>query len=82
MADREIILLHETAGQSWLRDMSSVAGFIALIGIGVLLDSTAMQWTGAVLGFLVIIGRMMRVFKDSRVTIAEARKRLDELEAE
>ena len=77
----EVILLHETAGQSWLRDMSSVAGFVALIGIGVILDSAAMQWSGAILGFVVIMGRTSRIVKDSRVTIAEARKRLDEIEA-
>lgn len=77
----EVILLHETTGQSWLRDASSVAGFVALIGIGVLLDSTALEWVGAIIGFAVIAGRMSRVIKDNRMTIPEARKRLDELEA-
>jgi hypothetical protein len=82
MSDRHIMIIHETVAQSWMRDASSVAGFVALIGIGVWLDSGAMQWTGAILGFLVIAGRMQRVWKDNRYTIEQARKRLDEIEAE
>ncbi len=82
MAKRpEVILLHETAGQSWRRDMSSVVGFVLLIGIGWLLDSSAMQWVGAILGFLVVGSNVARMSKDTRMTIEQARKRLDEIEA-
>lgn len=77
----EVILVHETPAKSWLRDLSSVACFVALIGIGVLLGSSAMQWTGAVLGFLVLLNHGARIDKDNRFTIADARKRLDEIEA-
>jgi hypothetical protein len=76
----EVILLHETATQSWLRDASSVAMFVALIGIGVYLESSAMQWVGALVGFLAIIGKVARVGKDNRYTIPKARARLDEIE--
>ncbi len=76
----EVILLHETALQSWLRDASSVAMFVGLIGIGVYLESSAMQWVGALVGFVVIIGKVARVGKDNRFTISDARKRLDEIE--
>lgn len=76
----EIILLHETALQSWIRDASSVVMFIALIGIGVYLDSSAMQWVGAILGFLVIIGKAINHQNNSKMTIHQARERLDALE--
>ncbi len=80
MADREVIIITESVRQSWLRDASSVAAFVALIGIGVVLDSNAMQWTGAILGFMTIIDRSVRLFRQNRFTLEEARKRLDEIE--
>ena len=81
MAERQIIIIKENARESWLRDTSSVVSFVALIGIGVVLDSSAMQWVGAVIGFFVILERSNRLFKSNRFTIEEARKRLDEIEA-
>ena len=81
MAERQIIIIKENARESWLRDTSSVVSFVALIGIGVVLDSSAMQWVGAVIGFFVILERSNRLFKSNRYTIEEARKRLDEIEA-
>ena len=81
MAERQIIFIKENARESWLRDTSSVFSFVALIGIGVVLDSSAMQWVGAVIGFFVILERSNRLFKSNRFTIEEARKRLDEIEA-
>jgi hypothetical protein len=80
MADRQIMIIKESARESWLRDTSSVVSFIALIGIGIVLDSSAMQWVGAILGFIVILERSNRLFKSNRFTIEEARKRLDEIE--
>ena len=77
----EVIILHETALQSWARGASSVVMFIALIGIGVYLDSSAMQWVGAILGFLVIIGKTISHQNRSKMTVEQARKRLDEIEA-
>lgn len=76
----EVIVLRETIGQGWMRDMSSFVEFVALIGIGILLDSAAMQWVGAILGFLFIGIHAIRLAKDNRMTIPEARKRLDEIE--
>lgn len=78
----EVILLRETPRQSWKSDMSSVVGFVLLIGIGVLLESNAMQWCGAILGFFTIGVKASRHAKDNRLTVEQARKRLDEIEAE
>lgn len=44
-----IILLHETALQSWLRDASSYCLIVAVIGTGWAMGSSAMQWLGFVL---------------------------------
>lgn len=76
----EVIIVTETALQGWMRDAGSAVMFIALIGIGVFLESNAMQWVGAIIGFIVIISRAMRIAKDNRYTIAKARARLDEIE--
>jgi hypothetical protein len=73
----EIIILHETVLQSWLIDASTFVMFLALISIGVFLDSSAMQWIGAIIGFFTIVGRASR----KRLSFDEARKRIDELEA-
>lgn len=76
----EVIILHETIAQSWGRDAASFALFASLIGLGVLLDSSVMQWVGALIGFLVICNHTGSFFKKNRMSIDQARKRLDELE--
>ena len=73
-----VILLTETVWQSWARDVSTVAAFIVLIGIGILLDSSAMQWTGAVVAFISVATRANGRVR--RLTISEARAELDRLE--
>jgi hypothetical protein len=77
----EVILLYETVAQSWARDASTFALLLCLIGMGVILQSSAMQWFGAVVGFIVICNRAGEAFKKNRMTIDQARKRLDEIEA-
>lgn len=79
MKERTVIVLHETPLQSWVRDASSVVMFITLIGIGVFLESNAMQWVGAILGFLVIIGKAANL--SNKMTVSEARAHLAALDA-
>ena len=74
----KVIVIHETVLQSYLIDTSTLFLFVSLIGIGVYLESTAMQWVGAIVGFFTLGGRISR---NGRKTIAEARKFLDDLEA-
>ncbi|WP_028753685.1 hypothetical protein [Rhizobium leucaenae] len=74
----EIIILHETVLQSYLVDSSTFLLFAALIGLGIYLDSAAMQWIGGILGMLTVCDRSMR---HSRMTVEQARKRLDEIAA-
>lgn len=79
MSKPEVIILHETVLQSWLIDASTFVMFLALIGIGVFLDSSAMQWIGAIIGFLTISSRAAG--RKNRLSFNGARKRIDELEA-
>jgi hypothetical protein len=76
--ETEIIILHETVLQSYLVDSSTFLLFVALIGVGVYLDSTVLQFIGGLMGIATICARHSR---HNRMTIDEARKRLDELEA-
>lgn len=76
----EVVIIHETVAKSWLRDLSTFTLFAALIGLGVLLDSGAMQWMGAIIAFITIVARASGTHRRSRKTIAQARQFLDELE--
>lgn len=58
-ANSTFIVIHETVLQSWLRDSSSFALFVGLIGIGILADSSAMQWAGFFVAFITCIGRAL-----------------------
>jgi hypothetical protein len=77
---REIILVKETPLKSWVRDASTFALFVSMIGVGVYLDSTALQWIGAIIAFITIMARATWVKESHTYTISEARKRLDEIE--
>lgn len=76
-----VIIIHETVAKSWMRDASTFALFGGLIGVGILLDSSAMQWMGAIIAFITIIEKSTGLHAKNRMTIDQARKRLDELEA-
>lgn len=80
MIDREthVIVLHETVLQSWARDAGSFAMIVGIIGVGVALDSSAMQWVGAVCAFLALIGRASG--KTKRLTKAEAIEYIESLD--
>lgn len=67
-AETTFIMVHETTLQSWARDASTFALFVSLIGVGIMLDSSAMQWMGAIIAFIVILskanGKMKRMTRD------------------
>ncbi|QIG72972.1 hypothetical protein EVB98_050 [Rhizobium phage RHph_N3_2] len=55
--ETQIIVITESTFQSWARDASTLALFVALIGIGIALESPAMQWSGAIVGFITILAK-------------------------
>ena len=78
----EIIIVHERVLESWLRDAGTLATFCALIGIGVYLESSAMQWVGALIGFTIVFLKASRHMGENRYNFDEARKKINQIEAE
>lgn len=78
MASPEIIIIRETWRESLLSDAGTFCLFVGLIGIGWLLDSSAMQLVGAFVGFVTILTTAKKL--GQRMTVAEARRKLDEIE--
>ncbi len=81
MTKPEVIILRESMLASIVKDAGTFALFAALIGLGVLLDSGAMQWVGAIVGFTCILAISIRASVKNRLTIEQARRKLDEIEA-
>lgn len=73
-----VIVVHESLKQSVLSDAFTFALLAAFMVPGVLMDSAAIQWTGSLMFFLAVLGKVSNHSK--RKTIAEARAFLDELE--
>jgi hypothetical protein len=65
------IIVIEPVGKSLARDAGTFAMFAALIGLGVLLDSAAMQWVGAIIGFLAIFAKVGTIGARSQFKTAE-----------
>lgn len=78
MTSPTVIILKEPLLSSIASDLFTLAMFAAMIGLGVYLQSTAMQWAGAVVFFISTI--VMAAARGSRLTIAQARAKLDEIE--
>lgn len=66
------VYLHETVFESWARDASTFALAAALMAPGVYLQSTPMQWVGAIIFFVALFYRTSRTVK--RMSFDEARK--------
>lgn len=77
--ETKFIVITESVFESWARDASTLALFVALIGIGIALDSSAMQWTGAVVGFVATTARA--VGKAKKLTKQQAIRFIQELDA-
>jgi len=77
----KFIFIRKTPLDSVIRDASTAAGILCIIGVGVYFQSAAMQWAGFVLVFchLLLAGTGV---KPRTLTIAEARAYLDEIEEE
>lgn len=80
MGTPQIIVVRETAIQSLVKDAGTFVMIIALIGVGVVLDSVPMQWLGAGMWLFGVIGHA--AMRRHTLTIVEARRRLDEIERE
>lgn len=79
---RIIVMRQESVALSWARDASTFALILATIGVGVFLESAAMQWLGGVLAFLVLLLKSANLSNTNTFDIEGAKKRLAEIEAE
>lgn len=75
----QIIIIKESAWESVVSDAGSFVTAIAMVGVGWAVDSAAMQWLGAVLFLISMLAQGSK--KWTRMSIADARKRLDDIEA-
>ena len=80
MENRMVVLVDDRLWKSVGRDVVSMVTLVAMVGVGVLLQSSALQWVGAIIWFLWIIGKAASVDKKHKMTIAQAREFLDKLE--
>ena len=75
-----VIILKDTLARSIVKTVAVFVMLWATIGFGVWVQSSAMQWAGFILSALVIMGLVQRLHNDNRLTIAQARAKLDEIE--
>ena len=70
--ERTLVYIYQTKLEATLSDIRSLVVLVALMGIGVWLQSPAMQWFGFILGALWIIGRVTLAEKKGRMTPQQA----------
>jgi len=57
MSEKQIIVIRESLAKSLARDLFTVSSLTAMVGIGVVLESAAMQWIGAACWLLMAFAR-------------------------
>lgn len=75
-----VIRFPEPLGLSIARDLVSTGTLLGAIGVGVWLDSDALQWVAGIIWCLWLIGKGTELTEKRTHTVAEARKLLDEYE--
>lgn len=76
----EIIIIRENWVQSIVSDLFTLVMIVSVTGIGVYLNSNAMQWIGFLILLIVAVNRALSRYGDGRMSIEQARRRLDEIE--
>lgn len=72
----EIILLRESWRDSLISDAATLTTIFAPIGLGVWLESAAMQWAGFLMFLVSVVGRASAKTRDGRMSVDEAIERL------
>jgi hypothetical protein len=73
-----IIVVHETLARSIAADAVTLFVCLLTAAPGVLLSSAALQWTGAIMFLLWVLGRASG--RSKRMSITQARAELDRIE--
>lgn len=77
----KVIIIREGLAESIAKDSFTFLMLTGLVFVGWLLESTALQWIGALMGFAAVCVKASGAQKRRTFTIEGARKRLDEMEA-
>ena len=77
----EIIVIHESVSASYLKDLGTALSLLAVVGIGIWLDSDPLQWVGALMWIVAMLAAAIKRNNSNRMTVTDARKRIDEIEA-
>lgn len=74
-----VIIIRESVRESVTKDIVMGMVLLLVVGVGIVLQSQALQW---IAGILFILGIISSATSTIRYTIPEARKKLDEIENE
>lgn len=77
----KVIIIRENLAESIAKDCFTFVMLTSLVFVGWLLDSTALQWIGSLMGFAAVCVKASGAQKRRTFTIEGARKRLDEMES-
>jgi hypothetical protein len=78
---RFFVVIDDRLWKSAARDLISCCSLLVAVAVGVVVDSSALQWIGGLMWVLWFFARTSRDVKNKTYgTIAEARAALDELE--
>jgi len=78
VSEPKVIIVYESLKLSILRDLFTFFMLVSVVGIGVWVGSAAMQWVGALIGFICLLAWTQE--KKVRLSIVEARLKLDQIE--
>jgi len=80
MSDK-VIVIQESLVESVLRDILTNVMLIAVVGLGVFLESAALQWIAGVMWIITVLALVSRMMGNNRrMTTAEAIEYLQERE--
>jgi hypothetical protein len=72
MKSPDVMLVDESVNRSIIKDTFTFAMVTSLIGIGVVLESNAMQWFGAFMAMIGILGGIKKYSKNGTMTPQQA----------
>ena len=80
MSERQVILIRETLAESIVSNAITFGTVAGLIGLGVWLESGAMQWFGALMAMFSIFARTTGRVRAATMSTSEARAFIDRIE--
>lgn len=74
----KIIVIRESLLESYAKDFGTLALFLALVSIGIALESAALQFVGAFVGTVIML--TWASHNGAKLTIKEAKRLLEDME--